>query len=319
MIDDTLMAPRSERSTAKIDGSGRVLVSGASGLVGQALLERLAQDGRPTTKLVRTAARMDEVLWNPASGSIERGSLAARAVVHLAGENIADGRWSRSKMKAIRDSRVRGTRLLAESLARLETPPEVLVSASAIGFYGDRGEEALTERSPAGTGFLAEVCQEWEDSTRAAEEAGIRVVHLRIGVVLARQGGALGKMLLPFKLGLGGRIGSGEQFMSWIHLDDLVSVICHAIDDRRLSGPVNASAPFPVTNRVFTRVLGRVLRRPAFAAMPAIAARTLIGRMADDLLLASIRVSPQVLLDSGFVFGEPRLEGAIRAALKEGS
>ncbi|MFT5049846.1 MAG: hypothetical protein ACI8QZ_001239 [Chlamydiales bacterium] len=317
--DSTGTGATIERSTASKGGAGRVLVSGASGLVGQALLKRLANGGRPGTKLVRSSASEGEVLWDPASGYIDQASIAADAVVHLAGENIADGRWSQSKMKAIRDSRIRGTRLLAESLARLEKPPEVLISASAIGFYGDRGDEVLTERSPAGSGFLAEVCQEWEASTRAAQDAGIRVVHLRIGVVLARQGGALGKMLLPFKLGLGGRIGNGKQFMSWIALDDLVSAICHAVDDKRLSGPVNASAPFPVTNGDFTRTLGGVLRRPTFAAMPEFAARALIGRMADDLLLASIRVYPQILLYSEFVFGEPRLEGALRATLEKSS
>ena len=296
-------------------GNGTVLVSGASGLVGRALLERLAGRGQRTTRLVRAAASAGEVRWDPMGGTLDESAIAAQAVVHLAGENIADGRWSKRKMEAIRASRVQGTRLLAESLARLEQPPAVLVSASAIGFYGDGGPEVLTERSPAGSSFLAQVCEEWEQATAAAQEAGIRTVHLRIGVVLARDGGALHKMLLPFKLGLGGRIGDGKQFMSWILLDDLVSVICTVMDDERFAGPVNATAPQPVDNREFTRTLGRVLHRPTIAPMPAFAARAAFGRMADELLLASLRVYPQELVDKGFAFKEPQLEGALSAAL----
>ena len=315
MNDDTHLDPGIERPTGSVDDAGTVLVSGSNGLVGRAVLERLARRGQRTTRLVRSNASKGEVLWDPMGGTIDEPLIAAQAVVHLAGENIASGRWSSSKMESIRASRVRGTRLLAESLARLGTPPAVLVSASAIGFYGDGGEEVLTEQSPMGSGFLAEVCGEWERATEAAEEAGIRVVHLRIGVVLARGGGALRKMLLPFKLGLGGRIGDGKQFMSWIYLDDLVSVICKALDDRRLAGPVNATAPHPVTNREFTQTLGKLLRRPTIATVPGFAARAILGRMADELLLASHRVHPKALLEGGFVFEKPKLEGALRAAL----
>jgi uncharacterized protein (TIGR01777 family) len=309
-----------ERTSSSIE-SNKILVTGASGLVGTALRERLAADGRRAVPLLRGASPWNGtpgVTWDPSAGTIDEATLAtigAEAVVHLAGENIADGRWTAAKMEAIRASRVEGTRLLCEALARLERKPEVLVAASAIGFYGDRGDEALTEGSGAGQGFLPDVCSDWERATEPARAAGIRVVNLRIGVVLAREGGALATMLTPFKLGLGGRIGSGDQFMSWISLDDVVSAICRAIEDDRMSGPVNATAPEPVTNRDFTKTLGQVLRRPTFAAMPAFAARLVFGRMAQDLLLASLRVVPEKLLAGGFQFRHPRLEDALRDVL----
>ena len=294
---------------------GTVLVSGSSGLVGRALTRRLADQGRGVTRLVRRQAGPGEVSWDPAAGRLDEGSIRADAVVHLAGENIASGRWTAARMQAIRSSRVDGTRLLCEALARLDPKPSVLVSASAIGFYGDRGSEVLTEDAAAGTGFLPAVCEQWERATEAAESAGIRVVRLRIGVVLARDGGALAKMLLPFKLGLGGRLGPGSQFMSWILLDDLVSAIVHCIDQRELRGAVNATAPDPVTNLQFTKALGRVLRRPTIAPMPSFAARAAFGRMADELLLASTRVEPRALLEHGFEFAQPDLEGALRTLL----
>ena len=319
MIEEALSSEATKkRAAAVIEPQSTVLVSGSTGMVGRTLLGRLSGLGRPTMALARGRASKGEVLWDPAGNTIDSASLAssgARAVVHLAGENIAEGRWTAAKMDAIRTSRVRGTRLLAESLAGLESPPEVLVSASAIGFYGDSGDERLTESSAAGTGFLAEVCREWEQATEPARAAGIRVVNLRIGVVLSRDGGALAKMLLPFKLGLGGRLGSGDQFMSWITLDDLVSVICRALEDERLVGPVNATAPEPVSNRDYTRTLGRVLRRPTIAAMPAFAARAVFGRMADELLLGSQRVVPEKLLGTDFEFEHPRLEDALRDVL----
>jgi len=293
-----------------------VLVSGSSGLVGQELMRALAKRKKKTARLVRSTAAEGDVFWNPMEGVLDESALCADAVVHLAGENIAEGRWSEAKMAAIRESRVRGTRLLSESLARMKTPPKVLVSASAIGFYGEGGQDVLTEDSRAGTSFLSEVCQEWERATEAAESAGIRVVHLRIGVILDGQGGALAKMLLPFKLGLGGKIGGGEQYMSWILLEDLISIICRAIDDEALRGAVNATAPQPVTNLEFTKTLGRVLGRPTIAPMPAFAAKLALGRMAEELLLASLRVTPNKLMENEFVFSEPTLEGALRAALK---
>lgn len=300
-------------------GVKSVLISGASGLVGRALCSELERRGQTATRLVRKTPASNEVAWDPAAGTIDAASIEADAVVHLAGENIAEGRWTRSKMAAIRESRVRGTRLLAESLAALETPPKALVSASAVGFYGDRGNEVMTESSTPGSGFLADVCREWERATEPAELAGIRVVHLRIGVVLSREGGALKKMLLPFQLGAGGRLGSGKQYMSWILLDDLVGAVCRAVDDDTLSGAVNATAPEPVTNAEYTRALGRVLGRPTFAAMPAFAARLALGKMADELLLASIRVEPEVLDRIGFEFRAPDVETALRIALGKAS
>ncbi|MFT5461580.1 MAG: hypothetical protein ACI8QS_000450 [Planctomycetota bacterium] len=315
MIDNTYSE---QTSVARPQDKGdyrTVLVSGSSGLVGQALLRRLEGLDQPIAKLVRSKPSPGRILWDPMGEALDPALIKARAVVHLAGENIADGRWTKSKMKAIRDSRAKGTRVLAESLSRMENPPAVLVSASAIGFYGDGGEAVLTESSCMGSGFLPEVCQEWERATDVARDAGIRVVNLRIGVVLARDGGALKKMLLPFKLGLGGRIGNGRQYMSWILLDDLVSVICEAIDNPELSGPVNATAPSPVRNSQFTKSLGKVLHRPTIAPMPGFAARAVFGRMADDLLLSSLRVYPEKLMEAGFQFKQPRLEGALREVL----
>jgi hypothetical protein len=235
--------------------------------------------------------------------------------VHLAGENIAAGRWTVEKKARIRDSRVKGTKTLCEALAQLSQPPKVLVSASAIGYYGDRGAELLWENSALGTGFLAEVCQAWEEATRPAMEKGIRVVLLRIGVVLSPAGGALAKMLLPFKLGLGGIIGSGKQYMSWIALDDVVGTIDHVLITDTLQGPVNAVAPHPVTNSEFTKTLRRVLRRPTLFPMPAFAARLAFGEMADELLLASTRVEPKRLIATEYRFRYPELEDALRHLL----
>lgn len=218
-------------------------------------------------------------------------------------------------MDRIRDSRVECTRLLCESLAGLQRKPEVLVCASAIGFYGDQADQVLDEAAAPGSGFLPEVCEQWEGACQPARAAGNRVVNLRIGVVLSRKGGALAKMLLPFKLGLAGKIGSGRQWMSWIALDDVVKAICHSLENRSLSGPVNAVSPQPATNNEYTKVLGRVLSRPTILSMPAAAARLALGKMADDLLLASIRVEPAALLDSGFTFVHVDLEGALRDTL----
>jgi uncharacterized protein (TIGR01777 family) len=236
------------------------------------------------------------------------------AVVHLAGENIA-ARWTATQKAKIRDSRVRGTQLLCETLARLSSPPQVLVSASAIGYYGDRGEEILTEESPPGRGFLPEVCRAWEAATEAAKQRGMRVVILRLGMVLSAAGGALAKMLPPFRLGLGGMVGSGRQYMSWIALDDVVGTIQHAIVTDALQGPTNAVAPQAVTNQEFTRTLGKALGRPTLLPLPAFAARLMFGEMADELLLASTRVQPTKLLGSGYRFRYPELEDALRHVL----
>jgi len=236
-------------------------------------------------------------------------------VVHLAGENIAAGRWTRSRKDAIRQSRVRGTSLLAETLASLNRPPAVFVSASAVGYYGDRGNELLNERSPQGSGFLADVCKEWEAATDPATERGIRVVNLRIGMVLSATGGALSRLLLPFRLGLGGRIGNGRQYMSWIGLDDLVRAVCFSIERTEIAGALNAVAPETVTNREFTRTLGAVLARPAVLPIPRFFLRLVLGEMADSLLFASARVEPRVLLSSGLDFSSPTLQSALRQIL----
>jgi len=296
----------------------KILVTGSTGLVGRTLVPFLTGRGDSVIRLVRSTSKSEgaKVHWNPATGSIDTARLEGLdAVVHLAGERIATGRWTAEKKVRIRESRVRGTRLLCESLARLGQPPQVLVSASAIGYYGDRGDEILREESASGSGFLAQVCREWEAATESAIQKGIRVVHLRIGVVLSPLGGALAKMLLPFRMGLGGIIGSGRQFMSWIALEDLVGSIAYALTTDAIRGPVNAVAPHPVMNREFTKTLGRVLGRPTLFPMPAFAARLAFGEMADELLLSSGRVEPARLSTTGYVFRYPTLEGALRHLL----
>lgn len=292
-----------------------VLISGASGLVGTALADALTGAGHQVTRLTRSTSVTHEVFWDPLAGKLDPSALTGTdAAVHLAGESIA-GRWTAAKKKAIRESRVAGTRTLCTALAAMNVRPKVLVSASAIGFYGNRGDEALTESSPPGKGFLPEVCQAWEDETKIATAAGIRTVLLRIGVVLSAKGGALKKMLTPFKLGLGGVIGDGKQYMSWIALDDLVSAILFALNTETLRGPINAVAPHPATNRAFTKTLGRVLARPTIFPMPAFAARLAFGEMANDLLLGSTRVKPARLEQAAFSFKYPELEGAMRHVL----
>jgi hypothetical protein len=236
-------------------------------------------------------------------------------VVHLAGENIAGRRWNDEQKARIRDSRVDSTLLLSGTLATLRQPPKVLVSASAIGYYGDRGDSLLTESSESGNGFLPEICREWEAATEPAVAAGIRVVNLRFGVILSRKGGALTKMLTPFRLGLGGVIGSGRQWMSWIAIDDVIGVICHVLATESLRGPVNTVAPSAVTNHEFTKTMGRVLRRPTIFPMPAFVARLALGEMADELLLASTRVEPRALLVSQYSFLFADLENALRHLL----
>ena len=297
----------------------RILVSGSSGLIGSRLVAFLATAGHEVLRLVRgDASGDDEIHWNPAEGSIDREVLAGLdAVVHLAGENIAAGRWNEERKRRIRTSRVDGTRLLCESLSELQTPPNVFVCASAIGFYGDRGDAELDEESEPGTGFLSDVCRQWEAAANPARERGIRVVSLRFGVVLSRDGGALEKMLPPFKLGAGGVIGSGRQYWSWIAIDDVVGAIDHAITCEKLNGPVNCVAPNPVSNREFTRTLGRVLGRPTLIPLPAFAARLALGQMANELLLASARVIPKRLQETGYTFHHPQLEDALRHVLRK--
>ena len=294
----------------------KVLISGASGLVGSALRSSLEAHGHEVVALVRREpVRPGEVLWDPSVGGLDLSGVGADAVVHLAGESIAEGRWNAAKKQRIRDSRVQGTRVLCEALASLKVKPKVVVCASAIGYYGHREDYLLSESSSPGEGFLPDVCREWEDAAEPARAAGIRVVSLRIGVVLSTAGGALAKMLLPFKLGLGGKIGDGAQYMSWVSLDDLVSMARFAIDDEGLSGAVNAVAPGAVTNLKFTKALGRSLKRPTIFPLPAFVARIVLGEMADDLLLSSIRVEPAVLKERGFNFAHPEIDGALSAVL----
>ncbi|MCA9123802.1 MAG: TIGR01777 family oxidoreductase [Planctomycetales bacterium] len=292
-----------------------VAVTGASGLVGSTLVPLLTTGGHTVTKLVRREAAEGEASWDPHS-TFDASSLdGIDAVVSLAGENIAASRWSTKVKERIRSSRVDGTRSLCESLAKMKSPPKVLICASAIGFYGDRCDEELNEESSAGTGFLAEVAEEWEAATKPARDAGIRVVNLRFGVILSPKDGALAKMLLPFSLGGGGRVGSGKQYWSWISIDDAAGAIHHALMTDSLSGPVNAVSPNPVTNAEFTKSLGRVLRRPTVVPMPAFAARLALGEMADALLLASTRVLPTELNRTGYEFRQPTLEVALRHLL----
>jgi len=295
-----------------------VCVSGATGLVGSALLPFLTTGSHRVTSLARAASRSPQpvVRWDPAAGTIDAAGLEGMdAVVHLAGESVAGKRWTAATKARIRDSRITGTTLLCETLARLRQPPKTLVCASAIGYYGNAGAAEVREESPSGDGFLADVCRQWEAATAPASAAGIRVVQLRIGIVLSPAGGALASMLTPFRLGLGGRLGSGAQYMSWISIDDLIGAILHALTTGVLRGPVNAVAPLPVTNAEFTRVLGHVLRRPTLLPVPAAAARLAFGEMADALLLGGARVTPARLHDTGYTFRHADLETALRHVL----
>uniref|UniRef100_A0A832MKM6 TIGR01777 family protein n=1 Tax=Eiseniibacteriota bacterium TaxID=2212470 RepID=A0A832MKM6_UNCEI len=304
------------RARAAGVGPLRVLVTGATGLVGGALVPALTTGGHTVLRLTRAPRAPGDVGWDPAAGTLDRAALeGVDAVVHLAGENVAGARWSDAHRARVRDSRVRGTRLLAGALAGLARPPRVLVSASASGIYGDRGEETLDESAPPGSGFLAEVGRAWEEATAPAAAAGIRVVHLRIGVVLTPAGGALARLLLPFRLGLGGPLGHGRQWWPWIAMDDLVGAIHHALVREELCGPVHAVAPGAVRNAEFARVLGRVLRRPALAPAPAFALRAALGPMADEMLLAGQRMVPARLLATGYPFRTPDLEDALRHVL----
>jgi len=294
----------------------RILVTGASGPIGIALLASFEPQGTQVVRLVRGRAQSAaEVSWDPMVPVSPAAVSGFDAVVHLAGESVV-GRWTAEKKKAIRESRVQGTRNLASALAQSEAKPRVLICASAVGFYGNRGEEVLSEESPSGQGFLPEVCREWEDASRIAAAAGIRTVNIRIGLVLSTKGGALTKMLTPFKLGLGGWIGSGQQWWSWIHVDDIVGAIHHAIRMESLSGPVNLVAPNPVRNAEFTKALASVLRRPAIFPVPEFAVRLVFGvQAAEEMLLASQRVEPEKLKASGYAFRFPELRAALEDLL----
>jgi hypothetical protein len=296
----------------------RALVTGAGGFLGSAVVGALRAAGHQVLRLVRRepVSGDDEIFWDPAAGRLDPRLLEGlQAVVHLAGENIAAGRWTPARKARIRASRIDATRLLCEALAGTAAPPTVLLCASAVGIYGDRGAELLTEESPPGTGFLAELCRDWEGATSRAADCGIRVVHLRFGLVLSPAGGALGRMLPLFRLGLGGVIGGGEQFMSWISLPDALNVIEYGLATNTWAGPVNVVAPTPVSHREFVQTLARALRRPALAPLPAFAVRLLLGKMGRETLLSSARVRPVKLEQSGFPFAHGDLSGALRSLL----
>ncbi len=296
--------------------SSPVLVSGVSGPIGAALLPSLSARGCKITRLVRgSAAGEGQISWDPARPLAAESVSGFEAVIHLAGESVV-GRWTEAKKARIRDSRVLGTRNLAEALAKATQRPRVLITASAMGYYGDRGEEVLREDSPPGTGFLPEVCREWEAATQPAVQAGIRAVQMRIGLVLSPLGGALQKMLTPFRLGLGGNMGNGRQWWSWIEVRDLVDAVHHILKTDLLRGPVKLVAPNPVTNAEFTKTLAAVLSRPAIFPMPAFAARLAFGQMADELLLASQRVEPSKLVASGYPFQFSDLRKALEGILQ---
>jgi uncharacterized protein len=296
----------------------RVLISGASGLIGRALTRALAADGHQPVALVRRPAHEGEVQWNPAEPLDSTKLAGCDAVVHLAGKNIA-GYWTEKFKQEVRDTRVLGTQTLAKAAAesyRRTGLPTVFISASAIGYYGNRGDELLTEASPPGQGFLPEVSLQWEAATNPARDAGVCVVNLRIGVVLARDGGALRSMLLPFRLGLGGRIGSGKQYWSWVSLGDVVGIILFALQNDSLRGPVNVVSPEPARNAEFVRALGEVLHRPTMFPLPAFAVRMLMGEMGEAALLGSSRVDPAKLKAVGYQFRHPQLKDGLRAALR---
>jgi hypothetical protein len=295
----------------------KVAITGASGFVGAALVPFLTTGGHDVVRLVRRAPRAkDEVRWDPGAGEIDAAALeGVDAVVNLSGENIAGGRWTESRKALLQSSRLGPTGLLARTLAGLKRKPRVLVSASAVGYYGDRGDAWVTETDGPADDFLGRLSAEWEKAAAPAASSGIRVVHPRFGVVLSPAGGALGKMLLPFKAGLGGVLGSGTQYTSWIAMDDVLGVIHHLLERPDLAGPVNATAPEPVTNAVFTGTLGRVLGRPTVLPAPAFALRLAFGEMADATLLSSARVKPERLLATGYRFRFPDLEGALRHVL----
>jgi len=291
-----------------------ILLSGSTGMVGSALLPVLRKDGHEVIRLSRTKRNMPEkeVTYDIQEGSLEEGALDVDAVIHLAGENIVSGRWSESTKRAIRDSRVKSTELLADRVCDMESPPQTFICASAIGYYGDTGDTAVDEEGPPGDGFLADVCKEWEAATEPMKAKGIRVINLRVGVVISETGGALAKMLKPFKFGLGGVLGSGDQYMSWVSLEDIVGILHFALTNERLEGPVNAVAPHPVTNKEFTKTLGRVLNRPTLMGVPAAVLKAVMGEMAEEMLLVSSRVTPAKLREANYKFAYPDLEEALR-------
>ncbi len=286
-----------------------IAISGASGFIGSALSRLLKKSGARVRPLVRPGKQgLDGIHWDPDQGTLDAKALeGVDAIVHLAGDGVADGRWSAAKKARIRDSRIRGTELLARAITGLTLKPSAWISGSAVGFYGDRGDLELDEQSSAGSDFLAEVCVAWEQAAEPARAAGVRVVHPRFGIVLGSEGGALQKMLTPFKLGVGGRLGDGKQYMSWIALEDAVRALVHALDRKDVQGPMNVTAPTPVTNEAFTKALGAALHRPTLLPVPGAIARLALGEMADVALLGGQRALPRQLLATGFQFEHPEL------------
>ncbi len=294
----------------------KVAVTGSSGLIGSSLISFLSKKDVTVSRILRENPEDNEISWKPEGGDWDSAFAGGiDGIVHLAGENIASGRWTRKKKEKIRNSRIEGTKKLCEHILKLPTTPSVFVCASAIGYYGDRGVEFLNEGSPRGSGFLPDVCLGWEEAAESVSKAGIRVVNVRFGIVLSKDGGALAKMLTPFKMGMGGKIGSGTQYMSWVAMDDVTGAIYHTLVTDSLKGAVNVTAPNPVTNKEFTNTLGKVLNRPTVMPMPAFAARLAFGEMANDLLLASTKVAPKRLSDSGYDFQYPELENALKHVL----
>jgi len=291
----------------------KMLITGSSGLIGSALIPFLEKKKKEVYRLVRSGESLltNEILWDLQRGKIDPSLLEGMdVVIHLAGENVM-GRWSKAKKERIRESRIKGTQLLCQALCQLERPPSTLICASAIGYYGDRGDEILTEQSGKGKGFLADLCEEWEQATRSVVQQGVRVVHLRLGMVLSSQGGVFKKMLPLFKWGLGGKIGSGSQYVSWIAIDDLLSMIEYAIDQEWLAGPLNAVSPSPVTNAEWTRTWGDLLHCPLFFFMPSFMVKVIFGESGEELLLSSQRVQPKKLQEHGFQFQYPHLKEAL--------
>ncbi len=311
------MAVSEGRSSARGAHVKQVVVSGASGLLGTALTELLSANGHEVIRLVRGKPSVaGEVAWDPSAGKLDAEEVAgADAFVHLSGENVSEGRWSDERRKRIIDSRTQTTELIARTIAKMKKKPSVFVSASAIGFYGSRGDDLLDETSPTGGDFLADVCRRWEAATAEASDAGVRTVRLRFGVVLSVRGGALAKLLPIFKMGLGGRVGDGRQYMSWVSMPDAIRASSFALTEDGLSGAVNVVAPNPVTNRELASTLGRVLGRPSFLPVPKVAIDVAFGEMGRETVLASQRVTPRKLLDTGFKFEHATLESALRFEL----
>jgi uncharacterized protein (TIGR01777 family) len=297
----------------------RILITGASGLVGSALVPALEENGHEIFRVSRSAAESDhDVQWDPYEGFANTESAKLKgldAVVHLAGESIAEY-WSEEKKESLRKSRVKGTETLVNALKKLDSPPKIFVSASAVGYYGSRGDDEITEESGPGDGFLSDLCVDWEAEAMKAEEFGARVVIPRIGIVLAKDGGALAKMITPFSFGLGGTVGGGDQWMSWIALPDLVKLIQFLINNDRMRGPLNATSPNPARNREFTSALGTVLNRPTFIPVPGFGVKLLFGEMGERLLLEGVKVLPKKLSEAGFKFDYPELEAALKKVLK---